>query len=152
LFDTKSDLRKVTPDEKFCLWVVIFLAIVFLYVFFSSSRTPTKEELSHPVLSRIRENFARIDPRFANIPVVLSTHGAYTEDKRYIAMCVKDPRTGRDYDFNEIMYVSLHELAHYTSRTYGHNAEFMKNFRQLLSRAQSLGIYYPLEPPETFCE
>jgi hypothetical protein len=139
-------------DEKFALAIIGVIAMCFMYVVFTATRQPTSDELNNPVLLKIRENFSKIDPSYGSIPIVLSTRGAYTEDKKYIAMCINDPITGRQYDFDEIMYVSLHELAHYISKSYGHNAEFLRNFDALLARAQRVGVYHSINPPETYCE
>lgn len=147
-------MSTTTSNSKGYVWLGIgMLIIVVVYATVSSSATskPTIEDYSHPVLRRIRENFARIDPRYGNVPLKLSHRGAYTEEKEYIAMCVRDPDTGKDYEFNEIMYVSLHELAHYISKGYGHGREFISNFNYLLGRARTLGIYRDITPPETYC-
>jgi hypothetical protein len=139
-------------DEQFAIFVLFIITGFFCYICYTSHRTPTINEMNHPVLIKIRSNFAKINPSYGNIPIVLSTNGAYTEDKKFIAMCITNPKTGQPYNFNEIMYVSLHELAHFTSSSYGHNQEFMNNFAKLLYRARQLGIYTPIDPPRTFCE
>jgi predicted metal-dependent hydrolase len=39
------------------------------------------------------------------------------------------------------MFVVIHELAHLTSSSYGHNGEFKDNFKFLLQEAMENGFY-----------
>lgn len=105
----------------------------------------------HPVLNRIRENFRKLNPEYANIPLY-EGNSSYTENKSTITMCLKNPENGKYYDMNTLMYVALHELGHMVSKTHGHNEEFKRNFNTLLRQAENLGIYDPQKPiPPTYC-
>lgn len=100
-----------------------------------------------PMLVYVRENFKRLDPEFAKIPLYEGGK-SYTENKSSITLCLKDEK-GLYYDRNTIMYVALHELAHIVTKTYDmdeHGPEFRKNFDNILNRAQQLGIYDPKLP------
>lgn len=69
---------------------------------------------------------------------------SFSVNKRCIYLCLRskaDPR--HFYPINLIMYVVLHELAHVTSETYGHNSEFSDNFTLLKNTAQRIGIFDP---------
>lgn len=89
----------------------------------------------------------RIDERFKG---VYHTNGnSYTTRKQYIYLCTKNA------DYNEMMYVALHELAHVGSKSYGHGPEFQRNFAIILERALSLGIYQYVNynaTPKPYCE
>ena len=58
------------------------------------------------------------------------------------------------HDKNLIMFVIIHELAHLASDTYGHNEEFMRNFRFLLQNALDMGYYQYINfmrSPKEYC-
>lgn len=61
---------------------------------------------------------------------------------RKVVFCL---RSGNDpnkiHDLNLLMFVTLHELAHLASTTYGHNREFMNNFKFLLIEGNNCGVY-----------
>ena len=44
-------------------------------------------------------------------------------------------------DLNTLMYVTLHEIAHTATVSYGHTAEFWENFRSILHAAKCSGSY-----------
>ena len=69
---------------------------------------------------------------------------AYVVDKnRSFYLCGSTP-TGNTEDANTMRFVVLHELAHMMSESYGHNDEFLTNFRKILSVAVKLKIYTPV--------
>ena len=108
----------------------------------------TKRE---PILSLVRNNFKKINPKFGNIPL-FSGKGAYTDNKSEITLCLVDPDTNQEYDPNTIMYVALHELAHVVSEGIGHGEEFRQNFSKLLLEGEKLGFYDPTKPmTTTYC-
>ena len=69
-----------------------------------------------------------------------------------LVLCLRNKRSGKLHKKNLLMFVVLHELAHLMSESYGHNAEFIKNFKFLLNEAIIVGIYkkedYRLNPVE----
>jgi hypothetical protein len=131
--------------------VVMLLALGIGVMTFISSRTYYSSK--HPLLDRIRESFSVIDPKYAKIPMQIGG-SAYTENKEVITLCLKDPMSGKYYDYNTLMYVSLHELSHVITppKYEEHGEEFKKNFSRLLSIAASKGIYNPKKAiPATYC-
>ena len=132
---------------------VIVVAVVVLFATAAYTFAPRRYLSSkHPMLDEVRSNFAKIDSKYANIPLREGNDGAYTENKSLITLCLKDPKTGEHYDMNTIMYVALHELAHMVSKSYGHNDEFKKNFTELLKRGAKIGVYDPRRPiPSSYC-
>lgn len=79
---------------------------------------------------------------------------AFTINKgRELRICI---RNGPDSfeDPNTTIFVILHELAHIMSFTYGHNEEFMDNFRYICELATKLGVYKPqnfYKEPKNYC-
>ena len=49
--------------------------------------------------------------------------------------------TNTFHEFNDIMFVAIHELAHSTAVSYQHTDEFWYNFRILLEHAIELDLY-----------
>ena len=69
---------------------------------------------------------------------------AYVVDKnRSFYLCGSTPN-GNTEDGHTMRFVVLHELAHMMSETYGHNDEFLTNFKKILSVAVKLKIYIPV--------
>ena len=79
---------------------------------------------------------------------------AYVVDKnRSFYLCGSTP-SGNTEDANTMRFVVLHELAHMMSESYGHNDEFLTNFRKILSVAVKLKIYIPVnysKYPVNYC-
>lgn len=130
----------------------IILIIIISWIIYSTCILCTSS--SNPHILLIKEKFGKIDPSYEDIVIVegKSGGGTYTLNKRKIIMCITNPVTKQPYPENVQMYVALHELAHVISKTYGHNDEFDKNFRNLLYQAQLKGVYTPISrPPPTYC-
>lgn len=57
-------------------------------------------------------------------------------------------------DYNTLVYVSTHEQAHTACKTLGHDKEFWKTFKFILSEAVELGMYTKVDykaSPTKFC-
>lgn len=136
------------------LLIVIVGSCLYIY----ANRVPPRSH--HPKIRQVLENFAKIDPSYGEIPVS-EGDSAYTESKRYIVLCLRDPKTGVEYDLNTLMYVALHELAHMITPMYEydekgnpneHGPVFKKNFTHLLKTGRDLGFYNPAAPlPSSYC-
>lgn len=135
--------------------IVASLVAGFALVISHSLRKATSyASHKHPILSAVRRNFARLNPRYYNIPLQLGNE-AYTENKAMIKLCIVNPKNGRYYDMNTIMYVALHELAHLVSKEHDpdHGPEFKANFKILLNQATSKGIFNPNIPvADNYCK
>lgn len=80
---------------------------------------------------------------------------SYTVNKgELIALCIRNKEDKDFHDWNTLLFVLIHELAHVASVTTGHNAEFIRNFKWLLERANEAGLYQPVDyskNPITYC-
>lgn len=56
-------------------------------------------------------------------------------------LCLRDKKSLKLHKINILMFVTIHELAHLMSKSYGHNGEFNKNFIFLLKESIKIGIY-----------
>lgn len=67
---------------------------------------------------------------------------SYSIDKgEQVNLCLRSKKTQELHNINILMFVTIHELAHIMSKTYGHNQEFNNNFKFLLINAIKIGIY-----------
>lgn len=65
-----------------------------------------------------------------------------TEDKKRVHICVKN-KNGKYYNYNKLMQVAIHELAHVLSKTVDpehKSPEFINNYGALMNKAQELGL------------
>lgn len=89
------------------------------------------------------------DKRFANIRSKWSgklveidgtDNIAYSMGKSDVSMCVRRS-DGTVENYNDLMFVLLHELAHIANDTYGHDDKFWKTFKFVLEVADKTGVY-----------
>jgi len=72
---------------------------------------------------------------------------SFTIDKgKMMSICLRQKNKDKTFhDYNTLQFVIIHELAHITSVSEGHNDEFIKNFKWLLQEAKALGYYEPFD-------
>ena len=129
-------------DSDHLILIFCFSFLVFITLFLNKIYS-----YKDAMIERIKNDLIKVDSRSANL-IFRASNESFTEDKRFVYLCLKDEK-GNYYDYNMIMYVSLHELAHAFSDTVDvdHSGkEFKDNFRTLLSKAQTLGLYNPSTP------
>jgi len=78
--------------------------------------------------------------------VMVEDSESYTINKRVIHLCTRDPRNGKMYDKNTLMFVVLHELAHVLCSEIGHTTNFLNINTALIQYAVSRGFYDPTKP------
>ena len=109
-----------------------------------------------------QENVKRLVEKFnpKKIYEILPTseYTAYSENKgEKLALCVEtEKENGKGYlvDINTLTYVALHELSHIMSESIGHTDEFWQNYKFLLTVADSINIYKPIDykkKPVRYC-
>lgn len=77
-----------------------------------------------------------------------SEYTAYSENKgRKIAFCLNKKKENNDHliDENTLMFVAIHEMAHITTLSIGHNKEFWDNFKYLLEKAKECKVHEPVD-------
>lgn len=83
------------------------------------------------------------------------TSFAYNINKgEQIAVCLTNKQTGKLNEYNDVLYVILHELAHVMTQKYDHNKEFWDNFDFLVEFANKHNIYNKIDyskNPKSFC-
>jgi len=105
-----------------------------------------------PRTRRLLDNLAEI--KMEESPFEDDT-SSYTVNKgELIALCIRNKEDKDFHDWNTLLFVLIHELAHVASITTGHNQEFVRNFKWLLERANEAGLYQPRDysqNPITYC-
>lgn len=82
---------------------------------------------------------------------------SYVQNKGDIfAICLREKQTGKNelYRLEMLKFVIIHEMAHLSSATYGHDASFWMNFKILLHDAHEFGMYDPIDysiTPYNYC-
>lgn len=78
-----------------------------------------------------------------NIPSSPTDDTAYTINKgEIIAMCLRNLNNkNKFHDYNSLLFVKLHEIAHIFSITLGHDTAYWTHFKFILQEAVNIGIY-----------
>ena len=58
-----------------------------------------------------------------------------------LSICLKSKKTGKLHDVNLLMYVVIHEMAHFGCPEIGHGDLFKKIFKMFIIEAIKLGVY-----------
>tara|TARA_A100001015_G_C15025600_1_gene730331 strand:- start:260 stop:874 length:615 start_codon:yes stop_codon:yes gene_type:complete len=67
---------------------------------------------------------------------------SYSVNKgKHLYLCIRDKKTNEFEDYNILLYVVSHELAHIMSESIGHTPEFWSNFKFLLKKAIEYKLY-----------
>ena len=94
---------------------------------------------NNPDIKRLLGNYNEDNIRETDID---ETDTSYSVDKgEELHICLRDKKQFKLHKINILMFVTIHELGHLMSRTYGHNGEFNKNFMFLLKESIKIGIY-----------
>jgi hypothetical protein len=84
-----------------------------------------------------------------NFPKQKNLFTSYNVDKgKSIYLCLRkydDKENNEFHNFNDIMFVALHELSHNCTHSHGHNPDFWYIFRFLLENAKEINIYNPID-------
>ena len=124
--------------------ILIFSVLFLIYLTTQVNRIHSYDD---PLITRIKNDLLKIDERVSGLTFTASNE-SFTEDKKHVYLCLKDKK-GIYYDYNMLMYVSLHELAHAFSEsvdTEHTSKEFKDNFKALLKKGEEAGIYDPKKP------
>ena len=101
---------------------------------------------NHPNDNRIKRLFNRYDEDNIQETNLNDSGTSYSIDKgEQVNLCLRSKKTQELHSINILMFVTIHELAHIMSRTYGHNQEFNNNFKFLLINAIKIGIYQNID-------
>lgn len=128
--------------NKDCNILIIAITIVIIITLFVNRQ----ETYADPKILDIRQNLMKLDPEVTSKLNIQASNQSFTEDKRDMYLCLKDPKTGHYYPDNMLNYVAIHELAHAKSKEIdiAHTGkEFRQNFEIYLQKAEKIGIFDP---------
>lgn len=120
-----------------CIVLLVFLILILINVV--RTRVTEYYEQMDPMLVRIKETLIPLHPCVANLKFYEGKK-SYTINKKKVYLCLKDD-DGEYYNFNMLIYVSIHELSHVICDEIGHTAKFHRIFRDLLELAEQKNIY-----------
>lgn len=127
---------------------IIFTCTIVLSLFYIFW-VDASDFITDPIVHRLKKDLLKL-----NEPKVLELEfrsGPWSKsiDKSRIILCVRDPKTQEYYDYNFLMKVALHELAHCInpkisfSEEKHHDDDWRKIFNRLIKKAADVGIYNP---------
>lgn len=113
----------------------------------SCKRTRESKIYAESVIQRLHNDLVKIHPEIKTVlkfaPLeCCDLEDSVTEDKKRVYICVKG-KGGKYYNYNKLMQVAIHELAHVLSKTVDpeHKSdEFISNYKHLMDRAEHFGL------------
>lgn len=107
-----------------------------------SNMSEKKYKIIKNIISKLQKNYKSHSLK-ENFPSKAGKDVSFNINKGdHISLCLRDFKNSKSFhEFNDIMFVAIHELAHSCSKSYGHDDEFWYNFKFLLENAIEIGIY-----------
>jgi predicted metal-dependent hydrolase len=71
-----------------------------------------------------------------------------------LSVCLRSKKNGKLHDINLLMYVVIHEMAHFACPEIGHGALFKKIFKKMIEEAIKINLYEKVdysENPVEYC-
>lgn len=136
-------------DKKLIiLGALILLGGIIWWITYSIKEHHLQDD---PMLYKLKHILDPLHPDIKNLRLYKGDK-SYTINKQKIYLCLRD-KNGDYYSTNMLIYVLIHEFAHYLNKDdIGHTEKFHEIFEQLLDKAHELGIYDPSIPPiEKYC-
>lgn len=95
-----------------------------------------------PLIEKLSKDLEKIYPDLSKKDIIiLGANDTFTENKQKIFICLRK-KDGEYYDYNTLLYIAIHELAHVLTSAYdNHGEDFTQSFTALLFRAKQLGLY-----------
>jgi hypothetical protein len=145
----KKSMKMNISTKIFISFTVILIIVgVILWI-----RKQKREKYlqDDPVLFKLKKILDPLHPDIKNLKLYKGKK-SYTINKDKIYMCLKD-ESGEYYDMNMLIYVFLHEYAHFLNKDdIGHTEKFHKIFEDLIEKAEKMGVYDSTIPPiENYC-
>lgn len=126
---------------SFIILLILFILLLGYVIF---SRVMEYYSQLDPMLRHIHQKLEPLDPKVKTLKFY-EGNKSYTINKKKIYLCLRDEKN-EYYNENMLMYVAIHELAHVLCDEIGHTDKFHRIFKQLLYKAQKMGIYDASQP------
>jgi hypothetical protein len=104
--------------------------------------SPKKYKIVKSIIHKTQKNYKSHSLK-ENFPSTPGKDVSFNINKGdHISLCLRDFNNPKNFhEFNDIMFVAIHELAHSCTKSYAHTDEFWYNFKFLLENAIEFGIY-----------
>lgn len=101
-----------------------------------------KQENNKPYIEYITIITKKLNTVFIREVEKDSPYTSYSVNKgEELVFCLRNKETFEFYDYNKILYVAVHEIAHIGCPEVGHTKLFFELNRYLLETAQQIGLY-----------
>jgi predicted metal-dependent hydrolase len=135
--------------KEFLFLILLLLMAVVISAFVIKNKYEPPE-----IIKKLKRKLALVEPSFADLDIREDHTGSYTLNKSAIYICTRDPKTGKYYSEDILLYVCLHECTHAIMADYdeNHTEKFVKLFNKLLKKAEEVGIYNKhIKIPHDYC-
>lgn len=116
------------------LFFILFLFLRLIYVIIQQNYGRSAD-----MINRLKRDLLLIYPNIHSLKIN-SGRENFTKNKKEIYLSLTDVN-GRFYNYNSLIYIAIHELAHIICPEYGHTYSFYQIHKGLLEDAIKKGIY-----------
>lgn len=143
--------RKKNSTGTKLLVALVALLIIGGIIWWVTSCITEHHLQDDPMLIKLKKILQPLHPEIKNLKLYKGKK-SYTINKDKIYLCLKDENDDY-YPTNHLIYVTIHEFAHYINKDdIGHTEKFHRIFEDLLEQAHDMGIYNASIPPvENYC-
>tara|TARA_B100001027_G_scaffold173430_1_gene124731 strand:+ start:2318 stop:2764 length:447 start_codon:yes stop_codon:yes gene_type:complete len=143
----------------FGYFVIIFIVIFFCYQVYSFYQEYKNDK--NEIIQRVKKDLNVIYITYykekgmdnPSIPlddlIIYEGDQSYTYNKKKIYLCLTDGNS--NYEYDSIMFVAIHELAHVICDENGHTEKFWRINDELLEIAKNTKIYYGSQINRNYC-
>ena len=150
-------------------WLVLVLILLFIFGLYNyiyinkKSKSESYSNLNEEEMRKyLLTTMKLIRPDIAEMVTLKIGSSSETQDKKNITLCIYDEYDNM-YDFDTLIYVLLHEMAHVISSTKSgyegsdgyipHNNEHISNLNELIHQASQKGfIVTEKSVPRSYCQ
>lgn len=122
--------------------LIIYINAKYSNIDNDSTIVDAKKDVIKKIIKRLNKNYYK-DSLTENFPDTPGKDVSYNLNKgNIISICLRNFTNPTEFhQFNDILFVSIHELAHSCNISYGHDIQFWYIFKILLENAIEAGIY-----------
>tara|TARA_X000000950_G_scaffold273149_1_gene356644 strand:- start:1530 stop:1997 length:468 start_codon:yes stop_codon:yes gene_type:complete len=142
----KQKLKKCSEKNKWQNIIIFILLLLFvgLIVYICVQQVQEHYAQSDPMLDKLRNHLKPLHPVVEKL-ALFKGNKSYTINKKKVYLCLKE-NNDKYYDFNMLVYVFIHEIAHVLCNEIGHTPKYYEIFRGLLKKASNMKLYDPRKP------
>lgn len=132
------------------LLIPITIIIILLYYLLWNAYIEYSNE-KNKLIQRIKSDLYLIYPNDTTASIrIYAGDASYTFNKNKIYLCLYD-QNGKEYPYQTLINVAIHELAHVLCDEYGHTEKFWEINNDLQRKAIETGIIFS-SVPRNYCQ